>query len=110
MSHRKLRETKHKPGTAGPGNILGCCLVSLPFLCDINSIHPVDIMFGLPVGVVPMRSGEVDHVVDADLGGVGLGEVDEGDVAEELLGCNLGVLLALDQSPYLLLEVWQANW
>ena len=61
-------------------------------------------------GIVPVWPCEVDLVVDSDLGGVGLGEVDEGDVAEELLGCNLGVLLALDQSPYLLLEVWQANW
>ena len=30
---------------------------------------------GSPVSVVPMGSVEVDHVVDADLGGVGLGEV-----------------------------------
>ena len=34
MSHRKRKETKHQPGTAGPGNILDCCLVSLCFLCD----------------------------------------------------------------------------
>ena len=39
--------------------------------------------------VVPVRPGEVDQVVDADLGGVGLGEVEEGDVAEELLRGNL---------------------
>ena len=37
MSHRKWRETKQQPGTAGPGNILGCCLVSLCFLYDIHS-------------------------------------------------------------------------
>ena len=41
MSHRKRKETKQQPGTAGPGNILGCCLVSLRFLCDIHSIHHV---------------------------------------------------------------------
>ena len=41
MMHRKWKETKQQPGTAGPGNILGCCLVSLHFLCDIHSIHPV---------------------------------------------------------------------
>ena len=41
MAHRKWKEIKQQPGTAGPGNILGCCLVSLRFLCDINSIHSV---------------------------------------------------------------------
>ena len=35
------KETKQQQGTAGPGNILGCCSVSLRFLCDIHSIHPV---------------------------------------------------------------------
>ena len=39
MSHRKRKETKQQPGTARPGNILGCCLVSLRFLFDIHSIH-----------------------------------------------------------------------
>ena len=39
MSHWKWKETKQQPGTAGPGNILGCCLVSLPFLCDIHSVQ-----------------------------------------------------------------------
>ena len=43
----------------------------------------------LPVGIVPMGSVEVDQVVDADLGGVRLGEVEEGDVAEELLRGHL---------------------
>ena len=41
MSHRKQKETKQQPGTAGPGNIFGCCLVSLSFLCDIHSTNPV---------------------------------------------------------------------
>ena len=39
MSHRKQKETKQQPGTARPGNILGYCLVSLRFLCNIHSIH-----------------------------------------------------------------------
>ena len=34
-------ETKQELGTAGQGNILGCCLVSLCFPCDIHSIHSV---------------------------------------------------------------------
>ena len=41
MSHRKLKETKQQPGTARPANILGCCLVSFHFRCDIHPIRPV---------------------------------------------------------------------
>ena len=41
MSHRKWKETKQQPGTAGQGNVLGCCLVSLCFLCNIHSVHSV---------------------------------------------------------------------
>ena len=33
---QETEETKQQPG-----NILGCCLVSLHFLCDVHSIHPV---------------------------------------------------------------------
>ena len=33
MSHWKQKETKQQPDAAGPVNILGCCLVSLCFLC-----------------------------------------------------------------------------
>ena len=50
MSHRKGKETKQQPGTAGPGNILGCCLVSLRFLCNIHSIHPVQ---NIKLGIWP---------------------------------------------------------
>ena len=39
MTHRKRKETKQQPGTAEPGNIPGCFLVSLRFVCDIHSIH-----------------------------------------------------------------------
>ena len=44
MSHRKRKETKQQPGPAGPGSILGCCLFSLSFLCDLHSIHYVQIV------------------------------------------------------------------
>ena len=47
MSHRKWRDTKQQPGTGGPGNILGCCLVSLRFLCDLHTIHNVEIALTL---------------------------------------------------------------
>ena len=32
LPHRKWKETKQEPGTTGPGNMLGCCLVSFHFL------------------------------------------------------------------------------
>ena len=32
LPHRKWKETKQQPGTAGPGNMLDCCLVSFHFL------------------------------------------------------------------------------
>ena len=41
MAYRKWKETKQLPGTAGPGNMLGCCLISFHYLCDIHPIHPV---------------------------------------------------------------------
>ena len=52
MSHRERKlSSSRQPGTAGPGNILGCCLVSLHFLCDIHYIHSVAYFQYLP-GVV----------------------------------------------------------
>ena len=41
MAHRRWKETKQQPGTAGPGNMLGYCLVSLHFRCDILAPIPV---------------------------------------------------------------------
>ena len=38
MAHRKWKEIKQQPGTAGPGNMLGCCLISFHFL---GAIRPV---------------------------------------------------------------------
>ena len=37
MAHRIWKETKQQPGTAGPGNMLGCCSVSFHFLWVILS-------------------------------------------------------------------------
>ena len=41
MAHRKWKETKQHPGTAGPDNMLGCCLVSFHFLWAILSTSTV---------------------------------------------------------------------
>ena len=41
MGHRKWKETKQEPGTAGPGNMLGCCLNSFHFLWAILSTSTV---------------------------------------------------------------------
>ena len=41
MAHGKWKETKQLPGTAGPGDMLGCCLNFFHFRCDIHPIRPV---------------------------------------------------------------------
>ena len=41
MAHRIRKETKQEPCTAGPGNMLGCCLVSFHFLWAILSTSTV---------------------------------------------------------------------
>ena len=41
MAHRKWKEAKQLPGTAGPVNMLGCCLINFHFLWAIHPIRPV---------------------------------------------------------------------
>ena len=41
MAHRIWKQTKQQPGTAGPGNMLGCCSVSFHFLLAIPSTSTV---------------------------------------------------------------------
>ena len=41
MAQRKWKEIKQEPGTAGPGNMLGCSLLSFHFLWAIHPIRPV---------------------------------------------------------------------
>ena len=41
MSHRKWWETKQQQSRARLGHQISCCLVSLHFLCEILSSHPV---------------------------------------------------------------------
>ena len=41
MAHRKWKETKEQPGTAGPGNMLSCCLISFHFLWVILNTSTV---------------------------------------------------------------------
>ena len=43
MANRKWKETKQEPGTAGPGNMLSCCLNSVPFLWTILRTSTVDL-------------------------------------------------------------------
>ena len=40
MAHRKRKEIKQQPGTAGPGHMLGSCLLSFHFLWAIHPIRP----------------------------------------------------------------------
>ena len=37
---QEMEINKQQPGTAGPGNMLGCCFVSFHFRCEI---HPVQL-------------------------------------------------------------------
>ena len=41
LPHRKWREIQQQPGTAGPGNMLGCCLIFLHFLLGKLSTRTV---------------------------------------------------------------------
>ena len=41
MAHRIWKESKQQPGTAGTGNMLGCCLASFHFLWAILSTSTV---------------------------------------------------------------------
>ena len=43
MAHRKWKEAKQLQGTAGPGNMLGCCLIYSHFLWAILPIRPVEL-------------------------------------------------------------------
>ena len=67
-------------------------------------------MMSIPVGIVPVWSVEVDQVVDADLGGVRLGEVEEGDVAQEPLGRHRGVVLMGQRRDTRVITVPRAPW
>ena len=42
MAHRKWKETKQQPDTAGPGNMLGCCLIYFHFRWGKLSTLTVD--------------------------------------------------------------------
>ena len=44
MAHRKWKEAKQLPDTAGPGNMLGCCLIFFHFLWAIHPIRPVHLV------------------------------------------------------------------
>ena len=43
MAYRKWKETKVHPGTDGPGNMLGCSLVSFHFLWAILCPQAVEV-------------------------------------------------------------------
>ena len=48
MANRKWKETKLQPGTAGPGNMLGCCLVTFHFLWAILCPQAVQFDYIIP--------------------------------------------------------------
>ena len=54
MAHRIWKESKQQPGTAEPGNMLGCCLISFYFLWAILSMTTVH-SEGLQQDCAPLR-------------------------------------------------------
>ena len=60
IAHRKWKETKLQPGTAGPGNMLGSRLVSFHFLSVILSTSTVDLR-GLPFMTSALRCRHSRH-------------------------------------------------
>ena len=65
MAHRIWKESKQQPGTAEPGNMLGCCLISFYFLWAILSMTTVH-----SEGLRGCNSGIV-HLCDVYLTGTG---------------------------------------
>ena len=49
IANRIWKETKEEPGTDGPGNMLGCCIVSLHFLWAILCLQTVGMIFYLQI-------------------------------------------------------------
>ena len=49
VGHRKWKEAKQQPGTAGPGNILGCCLIYIHFLWGKLSTRTVNPQYWLQI-------------------------------------------------------------
>ena len=48
LPHRKWREIQQQPGTAGPGNMLGCCLIYFHFLwgkLSTRTVHKSNIQW-----------------------------------------------------------------
>ena len=56
LPHRKWREIQQQPGTAGPGNMLGCCLIYFHFLWGKLSTRTV-----LSTNVFEMCSLSISH-------------------------------------------------
>ena len=48
MAHKKWKEAKQLPGTADPGNMLGCCLHFFHFLWAILSTSTVEGSWEIP--------------------------------------------------------------
>ena len=65
MAPRKWKEIKQQPDTAGPGNILGCCLLSFHFLWPLWAIHPIRPVHILPI---PYLEGDYARVVVVQCG------------------------------------------
>ena len=64
MAHRKWKENKQQPGTAGPGNMPGCCLVSYHFLWAIRPIRPAMV---IDLGSLTFRTSLISDIIFCNL-------------------------------------------
>ena len=63
MAYRKWKECKQQPGTAGPGNMLGCCLIYFHFLWAIHPIRPVQSKSELSRPILDINTVETAYKV-----------------------------------------------
>ena len=68
MAHRKWKETKLQPGTAGPGNVLCCCLVSFHFLwailCPQAVVYRENLFIRVYCGVLFIEKGSLQEEIE----------------------------------------------
>ena len=69
MAYRKWKETKVHPGTAGPGNRLGCSLVSFHFLFAILCPQAVFIIVSNLADILAAHSaGKIGSLITVESG------------------------------------------
>ena len=66
IAYRKWKEIKQQPSTVGPGNMLGCSLVSFHFLGAIHPFHPVHSVYRLRLFVCLFKFPLRSHLIQTE--------------------------------------------